>query len=163
MIDGLQVHPALLWLVVAATVVSAIATLHRFIFLPAVKLGLDVRELLLDLRGHPARPGHPGRSGLLDQVAELDRQLKAHLEWSEELDRKLKAHLVWSEHNATELRRIINDHLAAANRVRLAGHEEARQLWAAIEALSHHPVRPGSSRTRRTDPPTMEETSNDHT
>lgn len=70
------------WLLLAAAIATASATIWRLVVRPSAAIALEVRELLRDLRGYPGRPGHPPRPGLLVQVLELDAKVEEHLAWS---------------------------------------------------------------------------------
>ena len=133
----LGVPPAVGVLLAAAAAVTAVATLHRYLVRPIVQVGLEVRELLRDLRGYPGRPGHPPRPGLVEEVHDLKGQLAEHLEWAEETTTRIqadvRAHLLQQEHTRQE------------------GHREAAKLWDALAALSGH--RDHHLRTRHDDDP----------
>ena len=129
-------HPAAAVVVAVAAVLTAVVTIYRFGLAPVIQLGLEVRELLRDLRGYPGRPGHPPRPGLVEQVGQLDH--------------KLEAHLAWAEEHVGALQAAVQDHLVEAERTRQEGHREASKLWAALEALSGH--RDSAYRTRHDDP-----------
>lgn len=131
------IHPAVGLILGAAAVVTAAATLHRFLVRPIVQVGLEVRELLRDLRGYPGRPGHPPRAGLVEEVHELKGQLASHL--------------VWSEETTASIQEAIQEHLVESERTRQEGHREAAKLWDALAALSGH--RDHSLRTRHDDDP----------
>lgn len=134
-----DLHPAAAALVAVAAVLTAGATVWRFGLGPVVRLGLELRELLQDLRGVPADPerGRPARPGLISAVAAVDS--------------KLEDHLVWSAGMTQELKDSIQEHLAEAEHTRQAGHREAERMWAALEALSGH--RDADMRTRHDDDP----------
>lgn len=123
--DFAGVHPAVAWVLGIATVLSALAVIYRVALRPLTKLGLEVRELLRDLRGYPGRPGHPARPGLLQQVLDLDAKVEEHLEWS---------------------RGFVEEYLGRAQ-------EESTQLLATIEAVhtAQPHTRPPTVRTRATD------------
>ncbi len=113
------------WVLGIATVLSALAVIYRLGVRPLTKLGLEVRELLRDLRGYPGRPGHPPRPGLLQQVLDLDAKVEEHLEWS---------------------KGFVEEYLGQAKR-------ESTQLLATIEAVhtAQPHTRPPTVRTRATD------------
>lgn len=134
----MELHPAAAALVAVAAILTAGATVWRFGLGPIVRLGLELRELLQDLRGLPADPdrGRPARPGLVAAVASVDSKLEDHLAWSASMTQELKDS--------------IQEHLSDAETTRQAGHREAERMWAALEALSGH--RDADLRTRHDDP-----------
>lgn len=112
------------WLLATAGVLSALAVILRLAVRPLVQVGLEIREVMRDLRGYPGRPGHPPRPGLLQQVLDLDAKVEAHLEWSREF---------------------VEEYLSTAR-------QESTQLLATIEAVHQEGHdRPPDARTRATD------------
>lgn len=138
-----EVPTAVAVIIGLAAVVTALATLHRYLVRPTVAIGLEVRELLRDLRGYPGRPGHPPRPGLVETVA-------AQVATTAELEHKLEAHLEWAEQTTGRMEGAIQEHLVESERTRQAGHREAQKLWEAMAALSGH--RDADMRTRHDDP-----------
>lgn len=149
----MELHPLAATLVAVAAVLTAGATVWRFGLGPIVRLGLDLRELLQDLRGAPARPGHPAVPGVLDQVAVNTAKLDS-------IGGQLTDHLEWSKRMTGQLEEVLAEHLVETERTRRAGHEEAGHLWDAIAEIARHGgltvLRPPGVRTRRDDPPTEE-------
>jgi hypothetical protein len=128
MADLSGMHPVAYWVLAAAMLLSALAVIYRLAVRPLTKLGLEVRELLRDLRGYPGRSGHPPRPGLLQQVLDLDAKVEEHLDWS---------------------RGFVEEYLGRAQ-------EESTQLLATIEAVhaaehQDHHARPPTARTRADD------------
>lgn len=132
--------PQWAWLVVAAAgVLSAAVVLLRVLILPTLRLGLELRELLQDIRGTPDRgPGRPARPGLVEALAVMQASFEAHREHMAET---LSAYLVEQE------------------RTRQLSHQEAAELWHAVAELAARggmtigprPRRP-DARTRADDP-----------
>jgi hypothetical protein len=145
-----ELHPAAAALVAVAAVLTAGATVWRFGLGPVVRLGLDLRELLLDLKGTPSRPGHPAVPGVLDQVAVNTVKL-------DDISSKLEEHLTWSRITAEHMDRVVEEHLVESERTRQAGHTEATHLWDAIGEIARHGgltiERPPGVKTRRDDRP----------
>lgn len=146
----MELHPAAAALIAVAAVLTAGATVWRFGLGPIVRLGLELRELLQDLRGVPPRPGHPAVPGLFAQASSNGQQL-------EHLADKLEEHLAWARQTSEHLDRVVEEHLVQSEVTRQEGHREAAHLWDAIGEIARHGGltihRPESARTRRTDPP----------
>jgi hypothetical protein len=148
MVDQAEVHPAVGWLLLAAAILLALATVYRVGVRPIVQVGLEVRELLRDLRGYPGRPGHPAVPGLVERVGVNTSKLDS-------LAGSLEEHLVWSRQTTDHLAQLVDDHLVAAEVTRQEGHREATHLWDAIGEIAKHGgltiERPTDARTRRGD------------
>lgn len=148
-----ETHPAVGWLLLAAAVLVALATVYRVGIRPIIVVGLEVRELLRDLRGYPGRPGHPPVPGMVERVAHNTGKL-------DQLAVQLDEHLEWSRRTTDQLHQLVDDHLVAGEVTRQEGHREAAHLWDAIGEIAKHGgltiERPPETRTRRDDPPTEE-------
>lgn len=154
MLDQAGTHPAVGWLLLLAAILVALATIYRVGVRPIVQVGLEVRELLRDLRGYPGRPGHPPVPGMVERVNVNTGKL-------DQLAGALEEHLEWSRTTTDHLTQLVDDHLVAAEVTRQEGHREAAHLWDAIGEIAKHGgltiERPPQARTRRDDRPPTEE------
>lgn len=145
-------HPAVAWLIGAAAVVTAIATIYRYAWRPVVGFALEVRELVRDLTGYPGRPGYPSRPGMVETVNGNSGRI-------ERLARQLDDHLAWSRNVTGLIESALHDHMIESERTRQEAHKEAAALWEAVGELAklehkhEHDPRPPDARTRRDDEP----------
>jgi hypothetical protein len=143
-----ETHPAVGWLLLLSAILVALATIYRVGVRPIVQVGLEVRELLRDLRGYPGRPGHPPVPGLVDRVNFNTGKL-------DQLAGQLEEHLEWSRATTDQLHQVVEDHLVAGEVTRQEGHREAAHLWDAIGEIAKHGgltiQRPPETRSRRDD------------
>jgi hypothetical protein len=133
---------------IVSAVLGALGLVGVVIVRPLRHTLADVREFLADWRGTPARPGRPASpgvperlAGIEDRVGEVEQELRTNggstlrdiattnRQAIAKLDENLAAHVAWAE----EQRQAAHEE---SERVRVAGHREAEQMWRALEALA---------------------------
>jgi hypothetical protein len=133
---------------IVSAVLGALGLIGVVVVRPLRRTLADVREFLVDWRGSPARPGRPASpgvperlAGIEDRVAGTEQELRTNggstlrdiattnRQAIAKLDENLAAHVQWAE----DTRRAVHEE---QERVRVAGHREAEQMWRALEALA---------------------------
>ena len=136
---------------IVSAVLGALGLVGVVIVRPLRHTLADVREFLADWRGEPARPGRPASPGVPERLAgiegrvgEVERELRtnggstlrdavaANTARLREVGETLTGHVEWAEAEQERIRE-------EQERVRVAGHREAEQMWRALEALAGVP------------------------